>query len=130
MDSNGVVPAFRRRSREEAARLVSEFEQSGQRRKEFCATRGLSVHTLDVWRRRIAQAGLQEEIVPVEIVADRAVSVPRMPAASVARIGQFRVVLAQGISIELEPGFDVGELRRLVTALDGVATCGSLSRPA
>lgn len=128
MDSNGVVPAFRRRSRAEVARLVSEFEQSGLRRKEFCATRGLSVHTLDVWRRRIAQPGPREEIVPVEIVADRAVSAPRMRAASVARIGQFRVVLAQGILIEVEPGFDAAELRRLVAALDGVATCGNLSR--
>jgi len=130
MDSSGVVPAFRRRSRAEAARLVSEFEQSGLRRKEFCATRGLSVHTLDVWRRRIAQPGLREEIVPVEIVADRAVSVPRVPAAKVARIGQFRVVLAQGVSIEVEPGFDAAELRRLVAALDGVVTRGDLSRPA
>jgi hypothetical protein len=130
MDSNGVVPAFRRHSRAEAARLVSEFEQSGLRRKEFCAARGLSVHTLDAWRKRIAQPGLREEIVPVEIVADRAVSAPRMPVASVARSGHFRVVLAQGISIEVEPGFDVAELRRLVAALASVATCGSLPRPA
>ncbi len=130
MDSNGVVPEFRRRSRAEAVRLVSEFEQSGLRRKEFCAARGLSVHTLDVWRRRLAQPGLREEIVPVEIVADRAVSAPRMPAASVVRTGQFRVVLAEGISIDVEPGFDAAELRRLVTALDGVATRGSFSRPA
>jgi hypothetical protein len=129
MDSNGVVEAFGRRSRAEAARLVSEFEQSGLRRKEFCAARGLSVHTLDVWRRRIAQPGLHEEIVPVEIVADRAVSAPAMPAAGVAENGQFRVVLAQGIWIEVEPGFDAAELRRLVAALYGVATCPSLSRP-
>ena len=109
---------------------MSEFERSGLRRKEFCATRGLSVHTLDVWRRRIARPGLREEIVPVEIVADRAVSVPAMPAANVARTGQFRVVLARGISIEVEPGFDAAELRRLVAVLDSVATCGNLSRPA
>jgi hypothetical protein len=130
MDSNGVVPAFRRRSRAEAARLVSEFEQSGLRRKEFCAARGLSVHALDVWRRRMAQPGLREEIVPVEIVADRAVSASTMPAAGVTRIGQFCVMLPQGVSIEVGPGFDASELRRLVAALDGIATCGNLSRPA
>ncbi len=129
MDSNGVVPAFRRRGRAEAAQLVSEFEQSGLRRKEFCATRGLSVHTLDAWRTRIAQPRLGEEIVPVEIVADRTVSTPTMPAASVARNGQFRVVLAQGISIEVESGFDAGELRRLIAALDGAAMRDGLSRP-
>jgi transposase len=34
---------FRRRSWAEAAQLVVEFEQSGLRRKEFCAARGLSI---------------------------------------------------------------------------------------
>jgi hypothetical protein len=128
MDSNGVVPGFGRRSRTEAVRLVSEFEQSGLRRKEFCATRGLSVHTLDAWRRRIAQPGLGEEIAPVEIVADRAVDAPRMPAASATLNVPFRVVLSEKISIEVAPRFDAAELRRLVAALDGVATRGDLSR--
>lgn len=129
MDSSGVVPTFRRRSRAEAARLVSEFEQSGLRRKEFCAAHGLSLHTLDAWRRRIAQPGPREEIVPVEIVADRALSAATMPAASATLNVPFRVVLSQKISIEVAPGFDAAELRRLVTALDGVATRSDLSRP-
>ena len=43
---------------------------SGVGRKEFCTVHGLSVHTLDAWRRRIAQAGSQEKIVPVEIVEE------------------------------------------------------------
>lgn len=120
MDSSGVVPAFRRRSRAEAARLVLEFEQSGLRHKEFCAARGLSVHTLDVWRRRIAQPELREEIVPVEIVADRAVSAPTMAAAGVAWICQFRVVLAQGVSIEVETYFDSVSFPRNFPSLDGI----------
>lgn len=126
MDINSVVGGFRRRSRAEADRLVSEFEQSGLGRKEFCAARGLSIHTLDAWRRRMAQSGPREEIVPVEIVDDRPA---RVQAGKARRNGQFRVVLAQGISIEVEPGFEAAELRRLIAALDGVATCGSLSRP-
>jgi len=129
MDSDRVGRAFRRRSRSEAAGLVSEFEQSGLGRKEFCAARGLSVHTLDAWRRRVAQSGCEEKIVAVEIVADRAASKGLLPAASTARSGPFRVVLAQGISIEVEPGFDAAELRRLVAALDGAAMHGGLSRP-
>src|ERR1039458_10032065 len=39
--------------------------------KEFCAAHGLSVHTLDAWRRRMALSGSRQEIVPVEIVEDR-----------------------------------------------------------
>ena len=96
----------RRRSRAEGERLVSEFEQSGLGRKECCAALGLSVHTLDAWRRRIAQSEPHEEIVPVEIVADRAASRGSMRAGSVERSGQFRIILSQGLRIEVEPGFD------------------------
>jgi len=119
MNTSGEIAVQRRWSRAEAERLVSEFEQSGLKRKEFCAAHGLSVHTLDAWRKRNAQSGAQEKIVPVEIVEDRRASVGSMPAESTARNVQFRVVLAQGLRIEVDPGFDATELRRLITALDG-----------
>ena len=113
MDSNGVVRLSRRRNRAEADRLVFEFERSGMRRKEFCAAHGLAVHTLDAWRRRRAQDGRGERIVPVEIVEDRG------RPASEAWNGQFRIVLAEGLRIEIERGFDAAELRRLIAALSG-----------
>ncbi len=50
----------RRLSRGEAERLVSEFEQSGLKRKQFCATRGLNVFTLDAWRKRIVQSRIEK----------------------------------------------------------------------
>ena len=117
MNGNGVVAVKRRLSRGEAERLVSEFEQSGLRRKEFCETRGLKVFTLDAWRKRIAQSKIQDKIVPVEIVEDGAVP-GAMRAASLGHSGQFRVVLSRGLRIEVEPGFDAAELRRLIAALD------------
>jgi hypothetical protein len=43
--------------------------------------------------------------------------------------GQFRVVLAAGLRIEVEPGFDAAELRRLIAALDGVPLRGGLRQP-
>jgi len=113
----------RRRSRVEAERLVSEFERSGQRRKEFCAVRGLSVHTLDAWRRRVAQSGSQEKIVPVEIVEARAASKGSERAGS----SRFCIVLADRLRVEVEPGFDAAELRRLIAALDGVGLRGGMS---
>jgi hypothetical protein len=115
-----VDAVFRRRSRAEADRLVSEFEQSGLRRKEFCAAHGLSMHTLDAWRRRIAESGPQEKIVPVEIVEDRRARKGSKHAGSVEWSGQFRVVLAHGLRVEVDPGFDAAELRRLIAALDGL----------
>ena len=129
MDSNRVVPEFRRRSRAEGQRLVSEFEQSGMRRKGFCAAHGLSMHTLDAWRRRIAGSGSDEKIVPVEIVEDRRSGMGSEHAESVLRNGQFRVVLAHGLRIEVDPGFDAAELRRLIAALDSGELRGCLSRP-
>ena len=128
MDSNRVVPEFRRRSGAEAARLVSEFERSGLRRKEFCAAHGLSVHTLDAWRRRIADSGSEEKIVPVEIVEDRRASMGSKQAGSDERTGQFRIVLADGLRIEVDAGFDAAELRRPIVAINGGQLHGLLSR--
>ena len=109
----------RRRSAAEGARLVREFERSGLGRKEFCGAHGLSVHTLDAWRRRIALSASGEEIVPVEIIAERAGVGPRESGVTERR-GRFRILLGDGLGIEVEPGFDAAELRRLIAALDNV----------
>jgi hypothetical protein len=127
MNASGVGAGVHRRSRAEAERLVVEYKQSGQRRKEFCVAHGLSVHTLDAWRRRIA--GSRQEIIPVEIVEDR---VARRSLKRMGRMepsAQFRVVLAAGLCIEVEPGFDAAELRRLIAVLDGVPLRGGLRQP-
>ena len=108
----------RRLNRAEAERLVSEFEQSGLRRKEFCEAHGLNVFTLDAWRKRIAQSKTEQKIVPVEIVEDDAVLRSARQTASTGWSGQFRIVLSRGLRIEVEAGFDAAELRRLVAALD------------
>lgn len=121
------VREFHRRSCAEASRLVVEFEQSGQRRKEFCATRGLSVHTLDAWRRRAARPVSEEKIVPVELVESCDTGRGRM-SSGMERHGQLRVVLPSGLRIEVEPGFDGAELRRLVAALEATALSGRMAR--
>ena len=126
MNASGVGAVKRRLSRAEAERLVSEFEQSGLRRKEFCETRGLKVFTLDAWRKRIAQSKIQEKIIPVEIVEDGAVA-GAMRAARLGQSGQFRIVLSRGLRIEVEPGFDAAELRRLISALDSTQWHSGLS---
>ena len=119
----------RRLSRAEAERLVSEFEQSGLRRKEFCEAHGLNVFTLDAWRKRITQSKTEERIVPVEIVEDDAVLRGAMQTGSTGWSGQFRVVLSQGLRIEVERGFDAAELRRLIAALDSTQWHTGFSHP-
>jgi hypothetical protein len=65
MNANGFVAVKRRLSWAETEHLVSEFEQGGPRRKEFCVTHGLNVYMLDAWRKRIAQSRLSAKIVLV-----------------------------------------------------------------
>jgi len=129
MNTNGLVAAKRRLSRTEAERLVCEFEESGLRRKEFCARRGLNLHTFDAWRKRIAQLGSAEKIVPVEIVEDHEAGRGSMRAGSAVPNGQFRIVLTDGLRIEVELGFDAAELLRLIAVLDGGDLRSRLSRP-
>lgn len=58
----------RHRSREEAARLVGEFEQSGMTRKAFCIERGVAVHTLDDYGQRLGAEAVATtpQLLPVE----------------------------------------------------------------
>jgi hypothetical protein len=83
------------------------------RRKEFCAAHGLSVHTLDAWRRRIAESGSEAKIVPVEIVEDGRAS---MGSTDAAGMHASRV-------------FDGGELLRLIAILDGVSLRNGVRQP-
>ncbi|MGI8603429.1 MAG: IS66 family insertion sequence element accessory protein TnpA [Verrucomicrobiales bacterium] len=57
---------MKRRTLREGERLVREYEQSGESRGVFCLRRGLSIGTLDYWRRRIAGAAASG-LVEVEV---------------------------------------------------------------
>ncbi len=60
---------MKRRTLRDGIRLVGEYEQSGEGRRSFCSRRGLSVGTLDYWRRRIAGAAASG-LVDVEVRQD------------------------------------------------------------
>ena len=103
-------PVGDRRSREEAVRLVQEFEQSGKSRKVFCQAHGIALHTLDYYRRKHSKQVRPEntQLLAVELVG----TVPRQDSA-------LRVELANGRRIAVEEGFDAILLKRLVAALEG-----------
>jgi hypothetical protein len=69
-----------------------------------------------------------EKIVPVELIEDCGTGCGRMPAGSAEPRGQLRVVLSSGLRIEVEPGFDAAELRRLIAALEATALPRHLAR--
>jgi hypothetical protein len=104
------VSKKRRRSRAEAEELVREFEKSGLRRKTFGAKHGLSVHTLDVYRKRLSrkpgEGGVANRLMEVAI---------SKPLAAIG--GELTVALANGRRIEVKRGFDADTLERLMALL-------------
>jgi len=116
----------RRRSREEADRLVMEFEQSGLTRRIFCRQHGLCVATLGNYRRQRAYGPGQAQdaapaptscpaftFVPVELV-ERS-SPHRQTADDVASL---HIELAGKRRIAVTAGFDAATLTRLIAVLE------------
>jgi len=107
----GLVQRRRRFSREEAKRLVGEYEASGLTRQAFCAGRGLSVAALDKYRR-------QYRSIAVPAGAGRLVAVEVTSGAGSNRSGALWVELANGRRIGVGSGFDAATLERLLTVLE------------
>jgi transposase-like protein len=116
----------RRRSREEAARLVSEYEQSGLTRQAFCRQHGLSLTTLDNYRKRGSSldAAFPDAVpsspnrsaitfVPLELMEQTAIA--RHEACDGATLF---VELAGGRRIGVVSGFDALTLTRLIAVLE------------
>lgn len=79
----------------EMRRVMEEFEKSGLARRVFCERRGISVSTLDYWRRELAKK-------------------PRWVAVKVAEAEpRFALVLANGRRIECTTDEDLAQLIRM-----------------
>jgi hypothetical protein len=95
-------------------KLVAEHEASGLTRDVFCQQRGLSVVTLDKYRRRVqkwARSGAGP-MLPVEVV---------LSTGSNCAAGGYGVLVVEsrsGRRIEVGRGFDAETLERLLTILD------------
>lgn len=90
-----------RRTREEWRALVSRFEQSGQRREDFCAEMGIAVSTLRRWCSRFrqrARAAVSQAPVFVELPAEE-----KQLAASVSP-WEVELQLGAGVVLRLRRG--------------------------
>ena len=101
------------RTKLEKEQLVAEFEKSGLSRSAFSREHGLSVHTLDAYRRRLqkrrnARVGISR-LLPVEVAEPVRVSG-----------GELTITLANGRRIEVNRGFDGDTLKRLMALLEQV----------
>ena len=98
------------RSAAEWRRLVDEWRRSQVSRRVFAAAYGIRPQTLSWWAWRLGSEATRPEAGSpafVEIVVADRVPTPR--AEFVVEVG--------GVRVRVPPGFDAGELRRLVGAL-------------
>ena len=106
-----------RRTPEQWAELVQDYEASGQSKRAFCAERGIGQSTLRYWRRRLEQRSGQAQVavsqgprlVPVDLIEEQA------PLAAGSGV---TILTGGGVRIEVERHFDAGVLRGVVAALE------------
>ena len=91
-------------------RWIGEWQTSGLSVRAFCERRGLTVGSFYSWRRVLERrAAEQAAFVPVQVVAD---TVPAQTSA-------LEVVLTDGQTVRVTPGFDAATLRQLLDVLEG-----------
>jgi hypothetical protein len=106
-----------RRTREEVARLLTDFRSSGVSQSAFARSNGISQPTLSYWlrsahRRTGEKAEDSPRLVPVKITAVPGV----LPAPT--RSG-FELDLPRGLRLWIPADFDEDALRRLLPILAG-----------
>ena len=90
-------------------RRIDQWRVSGLSVRAFCAQHGLSPASFYHWRRVLARrAAEQPAFVPVQVVAD---AVPAQASA-------LEVVLTDGRTVRVAPGFDAATLRQLLAVLE------------
>ena len=95
-------------------RRIDQWRVSGLSVRAFCAQHGLAQASFYAWRRVLKRrAAEQPAFVPVQVVAD----------ATSDQAGALEVVLLNGRTVRVAPGFDAATLRRLLAVLEGEASC-------
>jgi hypothetical protein len=90
--------------------MIGEWQASGLSVRAFCERRGLTVASFYAWRRVLQRRAAEKAaFVSVQIVAD---AVPD-------RVSALEVVLAEGRTVRVAPGFDAATLRQLLAVLEG-----------
>ena len=90
---------------------IDQWRVSGLCVRAFCAQHGLSSASFYHWRRVLERRAAAEPaaFVPVQVVAD---AVPAQASA-------LEVILTDGRTVRVAPGFDAATLRQLLAVLEG-----------
>ena len=90
---------------------IGQWQVSGLSVRAFCAQRGLAQASFYAWRRVLERrAAEQPAFVPVQVVAD---------ATPVGQASALEVLLLDGRTVRVAPGFDTATLRQLLAVLEG-----------
>ena len=92
------------RSKEEILKIAEGFAKSGMTRREYCAKHGVTITTLDYWRR--AHRKQKPTLVSVAIEEGQS-------------LAGFAVVLTNGRRIESSWNFVAADLEKLIRVVEG-----------
>jgi transposase len=102
------------RKEQQWRRWIDQWRASGLSVGAFCTRHGLTQPSFYAWRRRLQRQDAEPPaFVPVRVVPDDA------PAAD----GRVDVLLRDGRSIRVGPGFDPTTLRQVLAVLEGGRSC-------
>jgi hypothetical protein len=91
-------------------RWIGEWQTSGLSARAFCQRRRLTVASFYAWRRVLQRRDAEKAaFVPVQVVAD----------AVADRASAVEVVLTDGRTVRVAPGFDTATLRQVLAVLEG-----------
>ena len=95
-------------------RWIAQWQTSNLSVRDFCARHGLTEANFYAWRRTLTQRAVPPAtFVPVQLVPDTS-SLPTSP---------LEVVLANGQTLGVAPGFDAATLRQLLAVLQEGRPC-------
>ena len=91
-------------------RWIGEWQTSGLSVRAFCQRRGLTVASFYAWRRALQRRAAEKAtFVPVQV----------LPDAVQTQTSALEVLLPDGRTVRVAPGFDAATLRRLLAVLEG-----------
>jgi hypothetical protein len=98
------------RKEQQWRRWIDQWRASGLSVRDFCARHDLATASFYAWRRVLERrAAEQPAFVPVQVVADAVLTQARA----------LEVVLTNGRTVRVAPGFDAATLRQLLAVLEG-----------
>ena len=103
-----------KRKREHWKHHIESWQFSGMVQREYCQQHNLSYYQFGYWRKRIVQAERKAKFVALDLGPTPAGKQPLQCGCPL------RLVVSNGFTIEVNPGFDPHLLRQVIIALRGV----------